>query len=120
MTIKFVPNALGNVFVEEVEIRNYSPIIKLKNKGRLECRIGKVVSEGVFEGQYVLYHFAKSKEYRYDHKKLTIVKIMDIIAVAEVDSSDIVENPLEADTRWCAEGVNTCGIPEIEDYRGEK
>ena len=120
MTIKFVPNALGNVFVEEVEIKSYSPIITLKNSGRLECRIGKVVSEGVFEGQYVLYHFAKSKEYRYDHKRLTIVKIMDIIAVAEVDSEDIVSDPMIADTRWCAEGVNTCGLPEVEDYRGDK
>ena len=80
----------------------------------------KVVSEGIFEGQYVLYHFAKSKEYRYDHKRLTIVKIMDIIAIAEVDSEDIVSEPITADSRWCAEGVNTCGLPEIEDYRGEK
>ena len=119
MTIKFVPNALGNVFVEEVEIKSYSPIITLKNRGRLECRIGKVVSDGVFEGQYVLYHFAKSKEYRYDNKRLTIVKIMNIIAVAEVDSEDIVSEPITADSRWCAEGVNTCGLPEIEDYRGD-
>ena len=120
MTIKFVPNALGNVFVKEVEIKSYSPIITLKHKGRLECRIGEVVSEGVFEGQYVLYHFAKGKEYRYDHKKLTIVKIMDIIAIAEVDLDDVVSEPITADSRWCAEGVNTCGLPEIEDYRGEK
>jgi co-chaperonin GroES (HSP10) len=120
MTIKFVPNALGNVFVEEVEIKKESPIITLKNRGRLECRIGKVVSEGVFNGQYVLYHFAKSKEYRYDHKRLTIVKIMDIIAIAEIDSSDLVSEPISADMKWCAEGVNTCGLPEVEDYRGEK
>jgi len=51
---------------------------------------------------------------------LTIVKIMDIIAIAEIDSSDLVSEPISADTKWCAEGVNTCGLPEIEDYRGEK
>lgn len=120
MTIKFVPNALGNLFIEEVEIKNNSPIITLKNKGRLECRIGKVVSEGVFEGEYVLFHFAKSKEYKYNYKKLVIVKIADVIAKVEVDKDDIVSEPITADSSWCAEGVNTCGLPEIEDYRGEK
>lgn len=119
MTIKFIPNALGNVFVEEVEIKKESPIITLKNRGRLECRVGKVVSEGLFQDKYVLYHFAKSKEYRYDYKKLTIVKIMDIIAIAELDSDDLVIDPLYYKPEWNAEGTNTCGLPEIEDYRGE-
>ena len=88
MKIKMLPNVLGYVFIKKVQVVKKNGLIFNDQKGRLEAKIGKVISDGLLNGELVLYHFALCKRYIFNNEELFCVRISDIIATVEVSECD--------------------------------
>lgn len=116
--LKMFPNEMGNVFIRPMMIRKDNDLILPESKSRHECRVGLVVSEGKYEGELVLFHFAFVKRYRFESEDLFVVKLSDILSIVKLKEGLVAQDVFEFNERLkCYQSENNaCGMPEVEDY----
>jgi hypothetical protein len=120
--IKVFPNELGYVILEPVSIVKKDGLYIPENHGRKAALVGKVISNGEFEGKYVLYHYAKREEYVFNGKKLFMLRLSSLLGIIEIpEGYDIVDEIRpDVNAEQFSSDFNANGVPLVEDYTRKK
>lgn len=92
----------GKIAVQPVVIRKKGGLVVAEARSPRKARIGRVVSEGCEAfppGMLVMYRGATEEKLVYHGIPLWFVAIDDVECVVEAEDDELIDNPLEVDTR---------------------
>jgi len=93
-----------------------------ENYGRKAALVGKVVSDGEFKDEYVLYHYAKREEYVFNGETLYLLRLASVLGTVKIpDGYDAVDEIRpDVDAEQFSSDFNANGVPLVEDYTRKK
>lgn len=113
--LRMIPNAIGHLFLRPIQIKKKDGLFLPEGKSLNELRVGKVVSKGLFEGEYILYQVFRRKIYKFNNEDLHVIMVSDVVSLFEIDDDleavDIIQ--VDLDAKCYDSGNNHHGDPEI-------